>query len=201
MVRRTDQVEQTRTRIMDAARSVIVAAGYHAASVEQIAAAAEVTRVTVYRQFGDKRGLLDALADALAARSGVIEATRAASLEPDAVAAVTAFVHGIGRLWAADPDLMRRLVALAAVDPDTAAVVRSREDWRRARVREFAARLTDERRLQPQFSQATASAALEAITAFPTYDTLARGSGIRHDQASTLVLSLLGSIVRLPRPR
>ena len=46
-----------RRAILQAAREVFLTHGYPAASMDEIAALAEVSKVTMYKHFGDKRGL------------------------------------------------------------------------------------------------------------------------------------------------
>lgn len=53
--------ERKTEAILDAAREAFFGAGYAAASIERIADHAGVSKVTVYKRFGDKAGLLEAL--------------------------------------------------------------------------------------------------------------------------------------------
>ena len=62
MARRTkDEAEQTRNAILDAAEKVFYAHGVARTSLEQIAAAAHVTRGAVYWHFSDKIEVFDAM--------------------------------------------------------------------------------------------------------------------------------------------
>jgi AcrR family transcriptional regulator len=64
MARRTkDEAEQTRDDILDAAEKLFYAKGVTRTSLEQIAAAAHVTRGAVYWHFKDKLVLCEAMAD------------------------------------------------------------------------------------------------------------------------------------------
>jgi AcrR family transcriptional regulator len=54
--------EDTRTRILAAAADLLAEGGREAVSTRAVGAAAGVQAPTIYRLFGDKRGLLDALA-------------------------------------------------------------------------------------------------------------------------------------------
>jgi AcrR family transcriptional regulator len=56
-------VEDTRARILTAATALIAAGGRDAATTRAVAAAALVQAPTIYRMFGDKRGLLMAVAE------------------------------------------------------------------------------------------------------------------------------------------
>jgi AcrR family transcriptional regulator len=55
--------DETRARIVAAAAGLIAAGGRDAATTRAVAAAARVQAPTIYRLFGDKRGLLDAVAE------------------------------------------------------------------------------------------------------------------------------------------
>ena len=55
--------DETRARIVAAAAGLIAARGRDAATTRAVAAAARVQAPTIYRLFGDKRGLLDAVAE------------------------------------------------------------------------------------------------------------------------------------------
>jgi AcrR family transcriptional regulator len=60
---RSEPVEVQRRRILDAARSAFTTVGYDAATVAQIATAANVARPVVYDTLGDKEALLLAVAE------------------------------------------------------------------------------------------------------------------------------------------
>jgi AcrR family transcriptional regulator len=68
-----------RARILAGAREVFGRAGFDAATVEEVATAADVGVATVYRYFGDKEGLVAAFLDELAPRRAVREARAAAT--------------------------------------------------------------------------------------------------------------------------
>ncbi len=62
MVRRTkEEALETRSRIIDAAEQVFYVKGVANASLEEIAAAAELTRGAIYWHFKDKAELFDAM--------------------------------------------------------------------------------------------------------------------------------------------
>src|ERR1700736_1948776 len=64
--------EQTRARIIAAARELLIASdGFSGFSIDAVARQADVARMTVYHQFGSKIGLLEALSDSLAAHGGM----------------------------------------------------------------------------------------------------------------------------------
>src|SRR6266699_753750 len=63
---RRHQADQTRARILAAAREQFRSAGYAATTLDAIASSAQVSAKTVEAAFGSKRGVLAALVDPLA---------------------------------------------------------------------------------------------------------------------------------------
>lgn len=63
MATRAEMVEATRTRLIAAARSAFAANGYAGASMDELTAEAGLTRGALYHNFGDKKGLLQAVID------------------------------------------------------------------------------------------------------------------------------------------
>src|SRR3984893_5874055 len=127
--------DQTRTRILDAARTLLMAPdGYSRFSIETVARLLDYTRMTVYHQFGSKLGLLEGLCDSLAA-SGGMEQIASVFRQPEPLAALNHYIEIFGRFWDVDRLVMRRLRALAALDPDFEQVIRTRDEWRRKGVR------------------------------------------------------------------
>ncbi|MBO8191536.1 TetR/AcrR family transcriptional regulator [Streptomyces oryzae] len=192
-------VQRTRQRILTAARHHLIAVGYRSLSLEQVATDAEVTRVTIYRQFGSKLGLLDAVAEDLAQRAGVVAGMHAAAALDDPVAAFRAMVSETCRFWNTDPDLFRRLVSLSAVDPEAHRVISSREQWRVGQVAEFVARLAEADRLRSPFGPDDAGVTVAATTSFTTCDDIATRLLIDHDRLDNLLLPMLNGVVRLGR--
>ena len=61
--RRAEKVEDTRAKLIRAARRAFAEKGYAAASMDELTAEAGLTRGALYHNFGDKRGLLQAVVD------------------------------------------------------------------------------------------------------------------------------------------
>jgi AcrR family transcriptional regulator len=61
---RVEQTERNRSLVLDAARDVFMARGYHAATLEQIAESAGFSRGVVYSQFESKADLFLSLLEA-----------------------------------------------------------------------------------------------------------------------------------------
>ena len=61
--RRAEMVEETRAKLIEAARKAFATKGYAAASMDDLTAEAGLTRGALYHNFGDKKGLLQAVID------------------------------------------------------------------------------------------------------------------------------------------
>jgi AcrR family transcriptional regulator len=173
--RRRAAAEETRTRILEAARALLAGRGnLDDFSMETIAARAGVSRMTVYYQFESRSGLLDALADHLAQRGGMAQ-MREVFLEPSLPAAFRKLVETFVGFWASDRVTLRRMRAMAVVFPSDAAGPRDRDAWRR----EAIANLLEKHR--PRGSRARAPVPAELVdtlamlTSFEAFDLLCVG--------------------------
>lgn len=61
--RRAQMVQETRAKLIRAARTAFAAKGYAASSMDDLTAEAGLTRGALYHNFGDKKGLLQAVID------------------------------------------------------------------------------------------------------------------------------------------
>ena len=126
-----------------------------------------MARATVYYQFGSKAGVLEALCDALAEQGRLSELAQAfTASDPDD--ALRIFVSVFTRFWGVDRLVMRRLRALAVLDPDVAAVIDARDERRRHGLQVLLGRRTDVP--DPKHALRTA----HMLTSFETFDALLR---------------------------
>ncbi|GAA4232393.1 hypothetical protein GCM10022254_32110 [Actinomadura meridiana] len=194
---RAEGVRRTRSGILAAARRHLIETGYHRLSLEDVAADAGVTRVTIYRHFDSKLGLLDAVAEDLAQRSGLVAGVRDAAEVADPVAAFTAMVEWLCRFWDTDLEVFRRLISLAAVDPEAQQVTAAREHWRYEQIGMFVRRLAQADRLRPPFDARHATAVVGTVTSFPSCDEIATRLQTDLTGLHQTLLPLLSSVVRL----
>ena len=130
--RRKVAAEQTRANILAAARNLLAAeGGVGGFTMEAVAREAGVSRMTVYYRFESKTKLLEALCDDLAAR-GEMEQVGRVFARPDPLDAVETYIGVFARFWGSDRRVIRRLRGMAALDPEIEAVIRAREERRRA---------------------------------------------------------------------
>jgi AcrR family transcriptional regulator len=110
--------DQARERVLTATRSLLMTSnGFSGFSMEAVARLADVTRMTVYHQFGSKTELLEALCDSLAA-SGGMEQLATAFRQPEPLDALMEYITVFSHFWDADRLVLRRLRGLAALDLD-----------------------------------------------------------------------------------
>ena len=170
---RQDQIDQSRRRVLDCARTLLgEASSYTAFTVDAVAKQADVARATVYYQFGSKSGLLEAVCDDLA-QAGQLSELAQAFANPDNAEALAGFVACFGRFWDADRTIMRRLRALAALDPDVAAVIAARDQRRRQGLDALVSRGTGRAVPPTGPGHDRIVRTLLALTSFETFDTLA----------------------------
>lgn len=172
MTRRARAADQTRARVVRVARRLLNRARGGPLSLEAVAEAAGVTRQALYKQFGSRRGLLEAVLDELGRQGEAPSMGRAAAHPAGPEAALAALVEGTCRFWATDRLLFRRLVALAVLDPELGRVVAAREARRRAAIDRVVARLAEGGCLGAGWTPESAGAALSALTQFASFDAL-----------------------------
>ena len=181
--------EQTRARILAAARDLLMEPdGYSHFSIETVARQADVARMTVYHQFGSKAGLLEALCDSLAV-SGGMEQLASAFQQANTVVALDRYIEVFGHFWEVDRLVMRRLRALAALDPDFEQVIRTRDEWRRRGVRTLLQRMVEQQLLSFDAAGKTfdeTADILFTLTSFETFDALAGPSHSLEEVAPTV---------------
>ena len=166
--RRQAATNETRTRILDAARSLLSRADGAAFTIDSVAEQANVARMTVYYQFGSKPGLIAALSDDLASRGGIGRLPEAFK-EPDPIAGLEILTLVFMHLWESERHVIQRLRGLSMLDPD----FKDHEDRNQRRRHAITVLL---RRFSPPPSDIDDKAdLLTAMTSFETYETLTAG--------------------------
>jgi AcrR family transcriptional regulator len=189
-------VDQTRARILTAAREQLAASGGFAGlTIDALASQAGVARMTIYYQFGSKVGLLEALCDSLAA-SGGLEQLPAAFQQSQSLVALDELIKVFAGFWAAHRPVTRRLHGLAALDPDFEQVIRARQERRREGLRVIVRRLMAEHgRPAPEGFDESVDV-LHALTSFETFDALA-GTARGPEEVAPLIQRLARAAVGL----
>jgi AcrR family transcriptional regulator len=173
LVRRQTAVDEMRAKIIEAARELILSqralAGF---SVDAVAKQAGVARATVYNQFGNKLGLLEALFNDLARRGGMFELGEAFRKE-NPLDALNEFVAAFGRFWYTDRIIVRRLHAMITLDSEMARSEAERQELRRKGLRVIVGRLNEEYKLATDLPLDEIVEIAQTLTGFETFDALA----------------------------
>jgi AcrR family transcriptional regulator len=169
---------RSRAGILAAARRLI--AGSDALpSVGSVAAAAGVSRLTVYHHFGSKHGLFESMAAVWRADEGEANDSRPES----AVSLLRGRIDAACARWARDPALFRRLPSAAETVPGAA--------------RELAERLGAADQLRPGCSLKEAEDVIAVVTSFAAFDRL-HGDGRRSTSAVAEILGRMAAAVLNP---
>jgi len=176
----------TRREILEAARRSLASGKNTDLGLDAIAEAARVSRVTIYNHFGSRSGLLEALYDHLATK-GNVHRGKKALLHKNLDIALAGFIGALVHFWSSDPVAIRRLHAMAALDPEVARGLGAREARRRraaaAIVRRCASAAKRKRR---PWTDRLAADTLCTLTGFETFDGLARAGHSRKEIIAVL---------------
>ncbi len=134
---------QTRQRIFEAARALILANGYHATTIAAIAARAGVNVDTVYQLAGRKPVLLRELIEqAISGRGAAVPAEQrdyveAIRAEPDAARKLAIYARAVRRIQERMAPLFLALRDASATEPEAYEVWREISERRAANMRLF----------------------------------------------------------------
>jgi AcrR family transcriptional regulator len=162
---------EKRARVVDAAgRLLREQENIASVSMEAVAKAAGVTRLTVYKQFGSRRRLLETVFDQRAQQGGLGRIAGALAMD-DPRAALNRLIEIFCEFWGSDASL-GRLHDAAVLDPEFAQAVAERNERRRAVIGLIA------ERLNAGGARAAAKTCdvvdlLFGLTSFPMYRSLA----------------------------
>jgi len=192
---REQQAGQTRERILDAARRLILNKGFADATIEGIASEAGVAAPTVYAAFGSKRRIVQGLMERAAFSSGYADLVREA-MQSDNPATRLRYAARIARRifdsLRSESEVLRGATAVA---PE---FVREKERLRYERQAGLIKLLEEKSALRPELTGAAARDILWTLTSYEIHRCLVverKWSADRYEKwlGDTLVLALLKS--------
>jgi AcrR family transcriptional regulator len=195
---RRRQAEQTRARILAAARDLFRSAGYAATTLEAIASSAQVSAKTVEAAFGSKRGVLAALVDPLASAGPPRELVDQIRLARDPRHRLRLVAELTRRAYEASVpefELMRGAIAVA---PEVAAVARQVESRRHANQARLAAYLAEHGVLRDGLAPEGATDIIWALTGYDLYRALIGERQWPPDRYETWLADALATAVLAP---
>ena len=166
---RQRQAEETRQRMLEAARSLFESQGYAATTLEAIAELAEVSPKTLGAVFGSKRALLAEVINPEAFSTPVkllIEELRATEDPSRQLSLVAQITRQAYEPMASSLELLR---TAGAVAPELADVARQIEARRRQNQARLIASLSEQGALGPGLSFEEATDVLWALTSYDVY--------------------------------
>ncbi|KJC57746.1 transcriptional regulator [Bradyrhizobium sp. LTSPM299] len=162
---------ETRDRVIEAAsRTLREGESIARFSLDTVAKAAGVTRLTVYNQFGSRRGLLEAVFDEIAQAGGLHQIADIMTMS-DPRAALDRMVEVFCGFWSRD-SAVGRLHDAMATDPDFAEAVRERNERRRKILIVLIDRIASKAASQ---ARKDAVDLIFALTSYPTFASLSVG--------------------------
>jgi AcrR family transcriptional regulator len=184
---RSAAAAEKRDRVIQAAaQSLREDASIVSFSLDTVAKAAGVTRLTVYNQFGSRRALLEAVFDDIARQGGLAEIAGAMAIT-DPHAALDRLVEIFCRFWDRDP-AVGRLHDAMTTDPEFAVALIERNERRRKAVSTLLNRVTNK-----TASRRERQNAVDMIFALTSYAMFAM---LRQDRAVDDVCKLVKSACR-----
>lgn len=166
---RASAAAETRERIIAAgARLLRKDASIANFSLDVVAKAAGVTRLTVYNQFGSRRGLLEAVFDDIAREGGLFELTDVMTMA-DPRAALDRVVAIFCTFWSHDPAI-GGLNQAVATDPDFGASLVERNERRRELLTALVSRIVEKPAAKHTVRDAVDM--IFVLTSYPTFAAL-----------------------------
>ncbi|MEU4425556.1 TetR/AcrR family transcriptional regulator [Actinoplanes sp. NPDC024001] len=198
-VLRAEAAQETRRRILAAVGQRLREVPTEQPSLEQVARLANVSRSTIYADFGSRAGLFDAFVVDLWKHTGLGELSRAVASD-DAREHLREGIAAASRMKGRDLAIYRVLHAMDRLDPESAgSAVRHMEQDRRAGMESLAAHLERDGVLREDLSAEQAADALWVLTSFESLDLLVTGRGLTVDEAiATLVTMAERTVCRPP---
>src|SRR5882757_2278950 len=184
--KRLEQMDESRAAILRAAEAQLAAKGFRRLTMASLAEESGVTRQTIHNLFGTKTGVLEAVFDLIALKSGM-ERMREAMMLPPGDAQLARFVGIFCGFWAKNRMLLRRVHGIGAIDPEFGAVIDARNQRRLIAASRIMERIDRERAGHGSSDTKQRAAMLAGLTSFEFFDTLAESSG-SETEAEAMVL-------------
>ena len=175
--------EDTRYRLFEAARKLLLKRGFHGVGLEDIAESAGVSRQAVYKShFASKADLLLELVRHVHVAENLDELTRPIFEAKTALDMLAATIRASVRIEARVHELSLILAAAAVSDAGAAAAWRDRMELRRAALRAAVSRLEAEGRLNRGWQIEQAVDVLDSLLSVDTYQRLVTERGWKQEE-------------------
>jgi AcrR family transcriptional regulator len=182
-------------RVLDAAEQLIREDSFHSATMDEIAAAAGVSRATVFNRFGSKLGVLQALF-ARCLESPEMQAIEEALAIEDPVDALEALIVAACAIWETHGFIVEQLQAIVVLEPEASAPLEQQREEQRADLQDLTRRLARAGRLRPRLGEARATATLHMLTSLESFLWLRREYGLSLRQTRDTITEMARQLLR-----
>jgi AcrR family transcriptional regulator len=192
--------EETRVRLLDAARKLLIERGFHGVGLEDIAEAAGVSRQAVYKShFASKAELLMALARHVQVAEKFEELTRPIAAAQSGLAMLEETIRATLRIEARVHELSMVFCTAALSDAGAAAAWQERIEVKRGVLRAALLRVAADGRLSPAWKLEDAVDMISAMLSVETYQHLVVERGWKLEAHIAKVWALCeGSVLATP---
>jgi AcrR family transcriptional regulator len=181
-------------RVLEAAERLIKEDSFHTTTMEELAAAAGVSRATVFNRFGTKLGVLQALF-ARGMEGPEMEAIQKSLQIDDPVEALEAVIDAACAIWESQGFIHEHLEAIAVLEPDASALVDEQREQQRTEIHDLMRRLARAGRLRRGISDPRATATLHMLTSLESFLILRREHGLSLRQTRDTIAELARSLL------
>jgi len=193
---RQQQADETRRRILDAARRLLLERGYDGTTIESVAREAGVSPQTVYATYGSKRGILAGLLDRARFGSLYLEAVARAKDTAGPVERLRLVASIARRVYDAERSELDLLRGAGVLSPDLLDLDRQHEQRRLLAQAPTVESIARSGRLRPDLDAVTAGGVIWTMTGREIYRMLVADRGWTSDRyeawlGDTLVNALL----------
>lgn len=193
--RREESAAATRRRILDVATELMTASGFHPIAIDEIAAQAATTRPTIYRHFGSKVGLFEAVAWNVLSAAGIERLDKARQLD-DPVAALHEFLRANCRMFAEMGTGLSAALDAARTEPEIAKILDITYYGRRIEsLQHLAGRLVDAGHVSAGWSSEKVVDALVVLTNVETFGSLHRHRSRSWQEIADALIELSNAFV------
>lgn len=198
--RRKTAADETRTRIVQAARQLLLADNFREFSLDAVAKAADVSRLTIYYQFDSKAGLLEALYDSIARSGQLSRLPDVFRYGNDGLQKLHQFIEVFVDFWSSERAVIRRLHALGAIDSEIGTGLHARNERRRNGLRVILDIYAHGHHQFTPLEEPVALDTLHMLTSFETFDALA-GNGRSVEEVCKIICKMADQAIGFwPRP-
>lgn len=196
------QKEETRTRLFDAARKLLVKRGFHQVALEDIAAEAGVSRQAVYKShFASKAELLLALVRHLHEAENLDELTKPYYAATSGLEMLREAIRTIVLIEVRIHDVAIALAAAGTSDEGAAAALHDRLEVKRGAIRAALERVKNDGHLSPDWQLEQALDLLASLLSVDTYEQLVIQGSWSPDQLIARIQQLSAVFVTQPAAR